>query len=84
MTLFIEDLSFLFLSIQFAAEIFGGCTNIPCEHPQFFVEFLKIVKLEFFYGSMWSTLKGGSTRYLLVCGGTSGARAGRVRVLGEI
>ena len=65
MTLFIEALSFLFLSIQFAAEIFGGCTNIPCEHTQFCVQFLEIVNFEFFDGSMWSTLRGGSTRYLL-------------------
>ena len=65
--LFTVDLSFLFLNIhfEFAAEIFGGCTNIPCEHTQFCVQFLEIVNFEFFDSSMWSTLRGGSTRYLL-------------------
>ena len=61
------DLSFLFLNVdfEFGAEIFGRCTNIPCEHPQFFVEFVDTFKNVFLSGSIGSTLRGGSTRYFL-------------------
>ena len=67
MPLFIADLSFLFLlsHFEFETEIFGGCTNICGEHPQFFLEFFDTFKNNFFDGSICSMGRHGSTRYFL-------------------
>ena len=42
-TLFIPDLSFLFLDahFEFGSEILGGCSDTCYEHPQIFVEFFE-------------------------------------------
>ena len=49
-TLFIADLSFLFLiaHFEFVAEIFGGSTNISCQHTHFLVDFFETFKIVFF------------------------------------
>ena len=62
-----EYLSFLFLTahFEFGVQIFGGSRNISCEHPQFLVEFFDKLKIDFFVGSIGSTLRGGSNRYSL-------------------
>ena len=48
-TIFITDLSFLFLTdhFEFETEILVHCTIIPCEHPQIFSEFFDTFKFDF-------------------------------------
>ena len=67
LTLFRSDLSFLFLNVnfEFEAEFFRDCTNICCEHPQFFIKFCETYEFNFLDGSTLSSLRCGSTRYLL-------------------